>query len=238
MIKFFQYNLFENIILINKHSKSCLQFEDHKDKNLNSRILTFIITIAMVSGAYAEESKWVPPKLLSIEQSKYPSNELLPDIEAQVEFKATVTVSGNLENISLLKSSGFPPLDQAGLESLKTARFSPSIDKDGKPAAITIKLPVSFATSPSPIERPCLGLNNEITEFKRFNTEAKLIELQSVAVLRGALITGLFSGRSSSLQARIEKSGVITDEIISECKNNPDTEINDVIQKAVKHFRY
>jgi TonB family protein len=70
-----------------------------------------------------------------------------PDIAKQNKWEGSVVVllqineSGELENISIEKSSGHLELDDAVLAAFINARFEPAT-KDGKPVSGTIRCPV------------------------------------------------------------------------------------------------
>jgi TonB family protein len=180
-----------------------------------------------------------PPKLLSIDEAVYPAEQLLPGIEATVMLRTTVTPLGAAENAVVAESSGFPPLDQAALDVVKTAKFKPQADKDGKPVAVTVKLPISFAFSPSILERPCKGLNNEITEFRRFNPTLPVSDFKNVAVMNGALISGFLAhNRAGSTTDRVLGLKKVSEEIQAQCSAQPDRVVLDVIRETTKKHNY
>ena len=88
--------------------------------------------LVLSSLAIAQDARAQSVELISVSEPVYPKDQILPGVEARVEFQATITSAGLVENIKVLVSSGFPPLDKAGEESLETARFKPLVDKEGK----------------------------------------------------------------------------------------------------------
>lgn len=199
---------------------------------MNHAGLALVLALAVAPAAHAQ-------KLLTIGNATYPADQLLPGIEAKVMVAITVSAAGTPEGASVSESSGFPPLDKAAQDVAMTARFAPATDKEGRPVAVKAILPVSFAASSSPLHRPCSGLTNEIAEFKRFNPALAPDDLKSVAVINGALVSGLFSQNAAgSMVDRIKNLKAVSDEIYKQCAAEPKSIILDVIRGAVKTMKY
>lgn len=197
--------------------------------------LAGLMLLALSTVAVAQEGKR-SPELISVTEVVYPKDDILPGVEGRPEFQGTVTLEGAVENIKLVKSSGFPPLDKAAEESIKTGKFKPGTDKDGKPMAQTVLLPVEVLRSPTNVERPCLWFNNELAEFARFNPALGVNDLKSINVIRGAYISGLFGGNPVDMAFRIMSAGKLVDETVKQCKETPDSTVLTVIRAAAKKF--
>ena len=198
--------------------------------------LAGLMLLALSPLSWAQGSSAQSPQLISIAEAVYPKDQLLPGVEGRVEFQGTITAAGVVEDLKILVSSGFPPLDKAGEDSLKTAKFKPAMDKDGKPTARTVRLPVDIHRSPTSVDRPCLWFNNEITEFARFNPSLGVNDLKSIQVIRGAYISGLFGGDPVGMTTRIMSAGKMIDDTLKQCNATPDTTVLAVIRAAVKKF--
>lgn len=195
------------------------------------------LMFVMLSGlAVAQESKAQSPQLISVTEPVYPKDEMLPGVEGRPEFQGTITVEGAVENIKLVRSSGFPPIDKAAEVSLKTGKFKPGTDQEGKPVAQTVILPVDVIRSPTNVERPCLWFNNELAEFARFNPSRGINELKSINVIRGAYISGLFGGSPIGIAERIMLATKLIDKTVKQCKEQPDTTVLTVIRAAAKEL--
>jgi TonB family protein len=199
---------------------------------MRNAVLSVLLGIGCASPGYAQT-------LTSIAEAKYPAEQLLPGIEAKVDVLITINTVGVVESATVAGSSGYPPLDQAARDVAMTAKFSPALDKEGKPASVKARLPVSFAASPSPVERPCSGLNNEISEFLRFNPGASVDDVKSVNVLRGALTTGVLTGGGiGNMSHRIKNLKPVSEEILKQCSEDPKRVILDVVRSTAKKMNF
>jgi protein TonB len=61
-----------------------------------------------------------------------------------VVVKVLVKSDGTAGDVELKSSSGYPRLDQAWLEAIKTCRFTPSTGIDGKPIDEWFSAPHTF----------------------------------------------------------------------------------------------
>lgn len=200
---------------------------------MNHNIFTLLLACSLASSAHAQ-------KFISIDNPPYPAAELLPGVEGVTKVQLTVTAEGKPEAATVAESSGFPPLDKAALAAVATAKFAPKLGANGQPVASKAIMPISFQASPSPVDRPCVGLSNELTEFKRFNPDAPVTDFKTAAVLRGALITGLFSmaNPTSSMTGRIKGVGAVWDDIVAQCAAQPQANIEGVMKASVKKFNF
>jgi TonB family protein len=57
--------------------------------------------------------------------------------------KITVTAQGEIRDVTLTKSTGYPRLDQACVDGFKGAHMRPAI-RDGKPVTLTKEIPVNW----------------------------------------------------------------------------------------------
>lgn len=197
-------------------------------------LFTGLMFVALHAFGIAHESKAQSPQLISVTEPVYPKDEMLPGVEGRPEFQGTITVEGAVENIKLVRSSGFPPIDKAAEVSLGTAKFKPGMDKEGRPVARTVILPVEVIRTPTNVERPCLWFNNELAEFVRFNPTLGINELKSINVIRGAYISGIFGGSPMGVSERMKNATKLVDETVKQCKETPDTAVLAVIRAAAK----
>jgi len=84
----------------------------------------------------------VPPKALHKPKPKYPERARNAGKEGVVKLEATIGVDGKARDIKVRAGIGMG-CDEAAIEALKRARFTPA-QKDGKPVAIRIIVPYRF----------------------------------------------------------------------------------------------
>jgi protein TonB len=70
------------------------------------------------------------------EKPEYPAASKRAGEQGEVQVSACVAVDGRMSNIQLVKSSGFPRLDEATLKGLPRTRLDPAVGTDGKPIAM------------------------------------------------------------------------------------------------------
>jgi TonB family protein len=151
-----------------------------------------------------------------------------------------VSAEGNVEGATVALSSRFPPLDQAALAAASTAKFTPRTNEAGTPVAGKVKVPFSFKMAPSPVDRPCVEFTNELTEFARFNPGSDPIDMKSVAVIHGALKSGIFSfnNKGTSSMGRLKNLKTVWGEIVAQCTAEPQGNVLAVIRSSVKKLDY
>jgi protein TonB len=73
----------------------------------------------------------------------YPSASRRLGEEGLVRFRVLINEKGRAEQIDVQKSSGFPRLDEAGMQAIRRALFKPYME-DGKPIPVYAIIPISF----------------------------------------------------------------------------------------------
>jgi TonB family protein len=83
-----------------------------------------------------------PSRPFHLEDDYPPESKLLHE-EGVCKVKLTVTADGNVRDISLTKSTGYPRLDQACLVAFVGGGFLPAT-QDGKPITTTLEIPITW----------------------------------------------------------------------------------------------
>lgn len=73
----------------------------------------------------------------------YPESARQAHEQGTVKLEFTITQDGAVANATVLKSSGFPDLDDAALEAVQTWRYKPA-QQDGKPIAVVSAANIKF----------------------------------------------------------------------------------------------
>lgn len=95
---------------------------------------------ALSEGSTGKE---VPPSIRARRQPEYPRELISRGIEGKVMLRVDVSAAGRVLAIDIHTSSGHSRLDQAAMAAVTDWRFAPG-RKDGRPAPMTVLLPVSF----------------------------------------------------------------------------------------------
>ena len=77
-------------------------------------------------------------------EASYPTMSKRMNEKGTVVVKVLVKSDGTAGDVELKSSSGYPRLDQAWLEAIKTCRFTPSTGNDGKPIDEWFSAPHTF----------------------------------------------------------------------------------------------
>ncbi len=70
------------------------------------------------------------------EKPDYPSASRRANEAGEVRVSMCVAADGRISDVKLVKSSGFPRLDEATLKGLPRTRLDPAVGSDGKPMAM------------------------------------------------------------------------------------------------------
>ena len=84
-----------------------------------------------------------PARLIKSERPDYPQTARKEGSEGTVVLRITVGAGGDVENVRIHESSGFPELDESAAQSVKTWRFDPAKVGDD-PISSAVDLPVKF----------------------------------------------------------------------------------------------
>ena len=86
----------------------------------------------------------IKPQLIGDLDLEYPERMITIEAEGLVIVGAALDTFGRVFDTRVLKSSGFTELDNAAVEAVRKARFSPAMQHD-KPLAVKISVPVRFS---------------------------------------------------------------------------------------------
>ncbi len=84
-----------------------------------------------------------PARLVKSERPDYPQEARKAGSEGTVVLRITIGASGDVENVKIQESSGFPELDESAAQSVKTWQFDPAKLGDD-PISSAVDLPVTF----------------------------------------------------------------------------------------------
>lgn len=90
-----------------------------------------------------------PPGPLHNPPPNYPLESKRANEEGSVLLSVRVDAAGRADTVTVSKSSGFPRLDRAALEAVRSWKFTPSI-QNGTPVASTLDVPIVFRLGDSP----------------------------------------------------------------------------------------
>lgn len=75
----------------------------------------------------------------------YPEESKALGEQGTVVLKFLVNTKGNAETIVMVKTSGYPRLDQSATDWIKSICFAPKIKND-KPVSVWAQMPITFKT--------------------------------------------------------------------------------------------
>ena len=84
-----------------------------------------------------------PARLIKSERPDYPQEARKAGWEGTVVLRITIGTGGDVENVTIQESSGFPELDESAAQSVKTWQFDPAKLGDD-PISSAVDLPVTF----------------------------------------------------------------------------------------------
>ena len=95
--------------------------------------------------AAAPRQAWVdaPPKPRRNIRPDYPRESRLRGEQGDVTLELTVTADGTVGDVRVVRSPGFPLLDEAAVKAARAARFTPA-KSGGKSVASSVRLTLTF----------------------------------------------------------------------------------------------
>ncbi len=95
-------------------------------------------------GTGVTASPAVPPRIIKSYQPSYPSAERNAGIEGTVVIRFLIDQNGNVEDVTLINSSGNANLDSAAVSAGYKWRFSPAKNNGGSPVRCYASIPITF----------------------------------------------------------------------------------------------
>jgi protein TonB len=95
------------------------------------------------AGPIIQPEPIVPAQRLSIQEPAYPLASIRGAEEGVVIVNVLIGPDGRIQQVSILKSSGYSRLDDAAVKSVRSWRFKPGT-QTGAPVASWISLPIRF----------------------------------------------------------------------------------------------
>lgn len=96
------------------------------------------------TGTGVTASPAVPPRIIKSYQPAYPSAERNAGIEGTVVIRFLIDQNGNVEDVTLINSSGNANLDNAAVSAGYKWRFSPAKNNGGSPVRCYASIPITF----------------------------------------------------------------------------------------------
>jgi protein TonB len=75
---------------------------------------------------------------------RYPESARRRGIEGTVLLKMRITAQGRVENVQVVRSAGYPDLDESAMEAVRRWRFEPARRNGAAVAEDAVLLPVVF----------------------------------------------------------------------------------------------
>lgn len=100
-------------------------------------------TLPAPTGNVAVE-KDAPASVQSQAPLSYPTDAMRNQEHGEVIIDASIAADGTVQSATVERSSGYRSLDAAAVSSVLRWRFNPA-ERDGKPVATSIRIPINFA---------------------------------------------------------------------------------------------
>ena len=143
-----------------------------------------LAVIALAIGvAFAQAGK---PKVLEQHAPAYPPAEEAARHGGRVVLRVSVSEAAVIDTVEVTSSTGFPALDQAAVEAVKTWRFAPATDETGKPVAGVTSFALKF-TPPIrelDVDSTCAQITGQVAALRAASADASVEEIPAIGALR------------------------------------------------------
>ncbi len=130
------------------------------------KLVAFAAFFVLLTGC-ASSSRISPPELVKKGPLVYPLEAKLQHIQGDVLVGMSVGVDGTVQDVRVLRSSGFPILDETALDYASKLRFRPALI-DGQPIASSTQMLLKFR-----LRRGELLPSNWVEEVRSLQTELR-----------------------------------------------------------------
>jgi len=183
--------------------------------------------------AFAQAGK---PRVLEQHAPAYPPAEEAARHGGRVVLRVSVSEVAAIEAVDVTTSTGFPALDQAAVEAVKTWRFAPATDDTGKPVAGVTSFALKF-TSPIrelDVVSTCAQITGQVAALRAASADASLEQIPAIGALRDmAEVT------DSVLPAEHRGAVIATlpglyEQVLARCADTPDAKFMDAYFEVTK----
>ena len=126
------------------------------------------------------------PKAIEQHPPAYPPAEEAARHGGRVTVRVGVKQDGIIENVEVIKSTGYPALDQAAIDAVKTWRFAPATDEQGKPVASTLSFALNFKPPPRELDfaSTCAQVNEQVAALRAAAPDAGIDQVPAYGAIK------------------------------------------------------
>jgi TonB family protein len=188
----------------------------------------------LMNVALAQASK---PKVLEQRVPAYPAAEEAARHGGRVVLRVMVKEDGAVETVYIASSTGFPGLDQAAVDSVRTWRFAPATDEQGKPVAGTLSFALTFKPPRRELDHEitCAQLIEQAAALRANSPEASLEQLPALGAIKD-----LAEAVDEVLPADLRGRGLVAEmpqhyqQLLTACAQTPDAKVMEIHAALIK----
>jgi TonB family protein len=137
----------------------------------------------LVNVALAQATR---PKVIEQHPPAYPPAEEAARHGGRVAVRVDLNQDGAVENVEVIKSTGYTALDQAAIDAVKKWRFAPATDEQGKPAAGSLSFALNFKPPLRELDfvSTCAQVNEQVAALRAAAPDAGIDQVPAYGAIK------------------------------------------------------
>jgi TonB family protein len=137
----------------------------------------------LINVALAQATR---PKVIEQHPPAYPPAEESARHGGRVALRVDLKPDGGVERVEVLQSTGYAALDQAAIDAVKTWRFAPAADEQGKPVAGSLDFALNFKPPLRELDfvSTCAQVNAQVAALRAAAPEAGIDQVPAYGAIK------------------------------------------------------
>lgn len=198
-----------------------------------ARIGLGVVGALTMNVAFAQASK---PKVLEQHAPAYPTAEETARHGGRVVLRVSVSEAAAIETVEVTTSTGFPALDQAAVDAVKTWRFAPATDEQGKPVAGVTSFALTFTPPIRELDlvSTCAQITEQVSALRAASPDASLEQIPAIGALRDMAEVTESVLPAEHRGSEVAKLPELYQRVLAGCAETPDKKFMDAYFEVTK----
>lgn len=178
------------------------------------------------------------PRIIEGKGPAYPAAERRAAVEGTVTLQVVARKDGSAGEVTVVRSSGSPRLDEAAIAAARTWRFEPALGDDGQPVDWNVIRAIQFKLEgeafDNPMTKRCSVITAEVAAYLQANPGQPARRAPVFSTTAGLLLVATIDRPAKDLAQWYRTLPAVFDEVLKQCAAKPEATMQDVLPGALE----